>query len=301
VAVLQPNINQDIKWDPVYRNETMRILFDLSYQAKSEGAQLIVWPETATPFYLLEDAMERDMVETVVNDMNVALITGTVYREPRPQPLRGRDYSRYNAAVLMLPREGVVAKYAKIRLVPFGEHIPWEADVPAVMNALFEDSGDFTPGWGWDVWRGPGYDVGCFICFEIIFPDVSRAYTLKGADFLVNCTNEGWFGKTNEPYQALAAAVFRAVENRSWLVRAANTGVTCFIDPNGRVVRKSKIYLRNQLTDYVYPRRYLTFYTRHGDWFARLLAFVAAAVLVWTAAGAARSFWVSRRGRGGNQ
>jgi len=297
VSVLQPNIDQDVKWDPAYRDETMRILVDLSYEAKREGADLIIWPETATPFYLFEDAYYREMVDDVAADMDVYLLTGTVERKARPNIVRGQDHYRYNAAALISPARVVAGRYAKVRLVPFGEHIPWEANLPVITETLFADSGDFTPGPGWDVIRAAGYDFGCLICYEAVFPNISRAYAARGADFLVNITNEAWFGQTNAPYQTLASAVFRAVENRSWFVRAANTGVTCFIDPNGRVVRKSKIYIRNQLTDDVYRHRYLTFYARHGDWFAQLLAAAAALICGWTLFASGRRYWLSRRRR----
>jgi apolipoprotein N-acyltransferase len=300
VAVLQPNIDQDVKWDPEYRDQTIRVLVNLSYEAKREGATLIIWPETATPFYLFEDPFYRDLVYDVAADLSVDLLTGTVERDPRPNVVRGRDHYRYNAAALITPARDVAGRYAKVRLVPFGEHIPWEADAPAVTETLFANSGDFTPGPGWEVIRPPGYDFGCLICYEAVFPDISRAYSRGGADFLVNITNEAWFGRTNAPYQTLSSAVFRAVENRSWYVRAANTGVTCFIDPNGRVVRKSKIYIRNQLTDDVYRRQYLTFYARHGDWFA-YVAFAAAAIICgWTLFTVAKQYRLSRRRRTGH-
>lgn len=294
VSVLQPNIDQDVKWDPAYRDETMRILVDLSYEAKREGADLVVWPETATPFYLFEDSYYQEMVYDVAADMDVYLLTGTVERKPRPDIVRGWDHYRYNAAALITPARAVAGRYAKVRLVPFGEHIPWEADLPVITDTLFAESGDFTPGPGWEVIRSSDYDLGCLICYEAVFPDISRAYARRGADFLVNVTNEAWFGRTNAPYQTLASAVFRAVENRSWFVRSANTGVTCFIDPNGRVVRKSKIYVRNQLTDDVYPRQYLTFYARHGDWFAHVVAAAAALLCGWTLFTVGRTLWVSR-------
>jgi apolipoprotein N-acyltransferase len=300
VAVLQPNIDQDVKWDPEYRDQTIRVLVNLSYEAKREGATLIIWPETATPFYLFEDPFYRDLVYDVAADLSVDLLTGTVERDPRPNVVRGRDHYRYNAAALITPARDVAGRYAKVRLVPFGEHIPWEADAPAVTETLFANSGDFTPGPGWEVIRPPGYDFGCLICYEAVFPDISRAYARGGADFLVNITNEAWFGRTNAPYQTLSSAVFRAVENRTWYVRAANTGVTCFIDPNGRVVRKSKIYIRNQLTDDVYRRQYLTFYARHGDWFAYVVAAAAAIICGWTLFTVAKQYWLSRRRRTGH-
>ncbi len=297
VSVLQPNIDQDVKWDPAYRDQTIRVLVDLSYEAKREGAALIIWPETATPFYLFEDSFYREVVYDVAADLSVDLLTGTVERRPRANVVRRRDYYRYNAAALITPARTVAGRYAKVRLVPFGEHIPWEADVPAITDTLFANSGDFTPGPGWEVISPSRYDLGCLICYEAVFPDISRAYARRGADFLVNITNEAWFGRTNAPYQTLASAVFRAVENRSWFVRSANTGVTCFIDPNGRVVRKSKIYIRNQLTDDVYRRRYLTFYARCGDWFAHVVAAAAALICGWTLFSVARQYRLSRRRR----
>jgi apolipoprotein N-acyltransferase len=297
VSVLQPNIDQDVKWDPAYRDQTIRVLVDLSYEAKREGAALIIWPETATPFYLFEDPFYREVVYDAAADLSVDLLTGTVERRPRPDVVRGRDHYRYNAAVLITPARAVAGRYAKVHLVPFGEHIPWEANVPAITDTLFANSGDFTPGPGWEVIRSSRYDLGCLICYEAVFPDISRAYARRGADFLVNITNEAWFGRTNAPYQTLASAVFRAVENRSWFVRSANTGVTCFINPNGRVVRKSKIYICNQLTDDVYRRRYLTFYARYGDWFAYVVAAAAALICGWTLFSVARQYWLSRRRR----
>lgn len=297
VAVVQPNIDQDVKWDPAYRDETIRILTNLSYEAYREGAELVIWPETATPFYLFEDSYYRNKVYDLAEGLNVYILTGTVERKPRAGLIRGRDYDRFNAAALITPGRSVAGHYAKVHLVPFGEHIPWDADLPAVTETLFADSGDFAPGPGWEVMRGLKYDFGCSICYEAIFPDISRAYSRRGADFLVNITNEAWFGRTNAPYQTLSSAVFRAIENRSWFIRAANTGVTCFIDPNGRVVRKSKIYVRNQLTDDVYPRRYLTFYARYGDWFAYVVAAAAALLCGWTLLSYASAIWLLRRRR----
>ncbi|UCE27778.1 MAG: apolipoprotein N-acyltransferase, partial [Candidatus Coatesbacteria bacterium] len=117
------------------------------------------------------------------------------------------------------------------------------------------------------------------ICFESIFPDEVYQYSRLGTDFVVNITNEAWFGKSNEPYQHLAMSVFRAAENKTWLVRAANTGVTCFITPNGRVVRKSKIYTKVQLTDDVYPRSRTTVYARFPRVFPYLILMITGALI----------------------
>lgn len=294
VAAIQPNVDQDEKWDLAYRDTNFRTLVDKTYAARRDGAALIIWPETATPFYLLEDGYYRELVYDVAADTGADILTGSVERKKRAKVIRGRDYDRYNAAFLLSPDRRLLARYAKVRLVPFGEHIPWEQDIPAVTENLFAESGDFTPGPRYNVMKGRGYTLGCSICYEIVFSDIQRTLTARGAEFLVNLTNEAWFGKTNAPYQTLAAATYRAVENRRWLVRSANTGVTCFINPNGRIVRKSKIYIRNQLTDTVYRRRDMTFYARHGDWFGLAVAGAGALLSLYSLVTGVRVFLMSR-------
>lgn len=283
ISVLQGNISQDIKWDPYYRDMTMTIYRRLAADAITEGADLIIWPETSLPFYIKENTYYLDQIYDIAEDSGTYHVLGCLDKESRDYVLRERDYHVYNAAVLITPEREIVDRYEKVKLVPFGEHIPFMTDIPVITDALFEESGDFTTGHGDEIFETPYGDFGVYICFESIFPHIVTEYSRMGSDFMVSITNEGWFDKTNEPYQHLAMSVFRAAENKTWLVRSANTGVSCFISPNGRIVRESQIYTRTQLTDDIYPRTVTTFYARHDRLFPYLVMALALALIGYTA------------------
>jgi apolipoprotein N-acyltransferase len=280
VGLLQGNIDQAVKWDPVYRDKTMSIYRELAFDAARAGAEIIIWPETSTPFYVEENKFYLNQIFDIAESTGTYHLIGSLRHEPRDEVIRGRDYSVYNAAFLVSPDRKLVYGYDKVRLVPFGEHIPWKWDLPALAESLFADVGDFTRGSAPGVFETPQGKFGVYICFESIFPDAIYRYSRLDADFVVNITNEAWFGRSNEPYQHLAMSVFRAVENKTWLVRAANTGVTCFISPNGRIVRKSKIYTTVQLTDDVYPRSRTTLYARYPRAFPYLILAVTGALIL---------------------
>jgi len=279
VGLLQGNIDQAVKWDPAYRDETMSIYRGLAFDAARAGAELIIWPETSAPFYVEENDLYLNQIFDIAETTGTYHIVGSLRHEPRTEKIRGRDYDVYNSAFLITPDRRLVYGYDKVRLVPFGEHLPWKWDLPALSESLFADAGDFTRGSAPGVFETPNGKFGAYICFESIFPDCIYQYSRLGTDFVVNITNEAWFGKSNEPYQHLAMSVFRAVENKTWLVRAANTGVTCFITPNGRIVRKSKIYTTVQLTDDVYPRTRTTLYARFPRVFPYLILAVSGALI----------------------
>jgi apolipoprotein N-acyltransferase len=135
---------------------------------------------------------------------------------------------------------------------------------------------NYSPGTEFTVFEGPSFQFGTTICWENIFADLVRKFVKNGAQFIVNITNEAWFGKTAAPYQFVSMSVFRAVENRVYVVRCANTGVSCFIDPHGRIVDRLRdttgrdLYVQGVLTGTVIPSDYKTIYTRYGDWFVWL-------------------------------
>jgi apolipoprotein N-acyltransferase len=297
VGLLQGNIDQAVKWDPVYRDETMSIYRELAFDAARAGAKIIIWPETSTPFYIEENEFYLNQIFDVAESTGTYHLIGSLRHEPRDEVIRGRDYNVYNSAFLVSPDRKLVYGYDKVRLVPFGEHIPWKWNLPALAESLFADVGDFTRGSTPGVFETPQGKFGVYICFESIFPDAVYQYSRLDADFVVNITNEAWFGKSNEPYQHLAMSVFRAVENKTWLVRAANTGVTCFISPNGRVVRKSKIYTTVQLTDDVYPRSRTTLYARYPRVFPYLILAVTGALILGAAYHELRDFVRKREER----
>jgi apolipoprotein N-acyltransferase len=171
----------------------------------------------------------------------------------------------------MLGRDGELAlRYHKMRLVPFGEYVPLQPLLTLggrFAARLVSRAGEFTPGAQYSVGQVDGHGVSAFICYEAIFPDLVRAFRARGAELLVNVTNDAWYGTTSAPYQHLAMAAFRAVENGVWLVRAANTGITAAVDPRGRVVERTALFERTLLVRDVPMLAGGTFYSRHGDVF----------------------------------
>ena len=174
----------------------------------------------------------------------------------------------------------------KIHLLPFGEYLPAKGSIPWRMIGVKPVQG-YTPGKEFTVLELPPYRFGAPICWENIFPYIVRNFVKNGAQFIINITNAAYFGRTAAPYQVLSMAVFRAVENRVYLARAANIGISCIIDPFGRVVDRVKnekgedIFVRGVLTGTIIPQDSKTFYTRYGDVFAWLcVAVVSIFVLI---------------------
>jgi apolipoprotein N-acyltransferase len=161
----------------------------------------------------------------------------------------------------------VVGKYDKIHLVPFGEYVPLQ-DLLFFIGSLGEGIGDFKSGKEIFNFSLPQGKFGVLICFEIIFPDLSRRFVKEGANFLVTITNDAWFGRTSAPYQHFSIATLRAVENRVFVARAANTGITGFIDPKGKIVKQGGIFTEEAMNGMIRLSSRKTFYTLYGDVFA---------------------------------
>jgi apolipoprotein N-acyltransferase len=279
VAIVQGDIDQSVKWDPRYQGETVRIYEALSREAAPFHPDLILWPETAVPFFFQEASDLASRVSAVPRSLKATLIFGSpAYRmtEGGPQYL--------NRAYRISPEGEVSGYYDKIHLVPFGEYVPLKS-LLFFVNRLVPAAGDFAAGETLAPLSGQGLSAGVLICFEVLFPGLSRGQVKKGADLLVNLTNDAWFGKTSAPYQHLAIAVFRAVENRTPMVRAANTGISAFIRPTGEITRKTGIFRKELLKGEVtLVKRPLGFYTRHGDLFALSLSLLSAiqiGLLLW--------------------
>jgi apolipoprotein N-acyltransferase len=195
----------------------------------------------------------------------------------------------YNAALLVSPT-GETQLYRKVHLVPFGEYIPLRHSFP-LFAAIAGNwvPGDFAPGTEYTVFnlRNGNVHVAPLICFEDTIGDLTRQFVLRGANLLVNITNDGWFMHSTASQQHLANAIFRCVENRRPMVRAANTGVTCFVNESGRVTQRLQDDIGSTFTEGVLtgvtnlPRDpELTFYTRHGEWFAECCAGITALAIV---------------------
>ena len=241
VAVVQGNILQDEKWSRARKQETVTTYARLSRQAVAgQAIDLLVWPETALPFYPQQDPLVRQ-IQQLVRQENVYLLTGApTYRIQQDQAEAHPHY--YNSALLFSPNGRVIDGYAKQHLVPFGEYVPLKK-ILFFLAPLVENSGDFSSGASArPLVLGDQLRLGVLICFESIFPDIARTEVREGANLLVNLTNDAWYGRTSAPYQSLAMAVFRAVENRRSLVRAANTGISALVEPGGRIIASTAIF-----------------------------------------------------------
>jgi apolipoprotein N-acyltransferase len=263
VALVQGNVEQDQKWDPAYQGETLARYRELTAAAAAERPDLVVWPETATPFFFQEPGPLRESVLALAEDHDVHLLFGSpAYR----QDPRGR-LEELNRAYLVSPAGRELGTYDKMQLVPFGEYVPF-ATVLFFVDRIVHAVGTIAPGIVPTVFTVPGARFGVLICYEGIFPALSRRFVADGADVLVNVTNDAWYGRTSAPHQHLAQATLRAVENRVPLVRAANTGISAVVDPDGRVRWASPLFEPVWHVDEVAWPGMRTFYTRFGDVFA---------------------------------
>jgi apolipoprotein N-acyltransferase len=184
----------------------------------------------------------------------------------------------YNAATVFAPDGALLGRYAKIHLVPWGEYIPFQSFF-SFAHGITHNAGRFTHGWRRSVFRVKGHRYGIFICYESIFADEIRQFALNGAEVLVNISDDGWYGDTSAPWQHLNMARMRAIENRRWLLRDTNTGVTAAIDPYGRLTQSAPRHVFTSLAVQYGSRDDLTFYTRYGDVFALACGILSIAML----------------------
>jgi apolipoprotein N-acyltransferase len=280
VAVLQGNIEQDLKWDDASREAIFSIYRNLTLEAAASGVELIVWPEAATPFFFANDRLFHARQLGLAQEAGQALLFGS----PTYVRDNGRD-AMYNSAFLVGPEMTVLGRYDKIHLVPFGEYIPLRR-LLFFLDKLVAGIGDFRSGAAYTVMSIPQGRFGVLICFEGIFPDLVRHFVRDGAQFLVNITNDAWFGYSPASYQHLSMVVFRAVENRLPIVRAANTGISAVIDATGRLGEQTDLFVRTWIKARITPAAGgMTFYTRWGDVFAYGCMLVTAGALGWGVVG----------------
>ena len=279
IAVVQPNIPPEVKWKD---QNGVRISFEtlerITREASCYAPDLVVWPETATPCYLRLRTGYRRIVQGLSDSLGVPILTGA--------PDRDMDTREaYNSAFLFSPGETTLQRYSKIHLVPISERVPFRDALPFLGRIKWEvlETGDwgqafFSRGKEWTVFRHPKGAFSVLICFESIFPDLVRKFVRRGARFLVNITNDAWFGRSSAPYQHARAVVFRAVENRIAIARSANTGVSMFVDPYGRTFQTTGIFHPALLIGSLPLRTEETFYTRYGNLFS--LGCIVTSVLV---------------------
>jgi apolipoprotein N-acyltransferase len=282
ISVVQGNIEQDKKWDPAYQAETFGVYTRLSREAFKDHPDLVLWPETATPFYFnagstVDSAMTGALV-SFVKQNKVPLLFGSPTYEVKPnRAIYGR-----NSAFLLTADGQVDGVYHKIHLVPFGEYVPLKS-VLFFVEKMVQAIGDFQAGDTYTVMAIPHQKsktlVSTVICYEIIFPDLVRRFVDQGATVITTITNDAWFGRTAAPFQHFSMAVFRAVENRVPVARAANTGISGFIDAKGNILSTSSIFTEARLTHTLTPGFEKSFYTRRGDLFSYACVFITLLLL----------------------
>ena len=279
VALVQPSIPQTMIWDDRASDQRFRQLLDLSVAALATRPDLLVWPEAAVPKLLCYDREVFEPITNLVQTHKVWMICGADDLDPRPAaPGRAVEPDYFNSSFLISPRGELVATYRKRKLVIFGEYVPLVAWLPFLKH-LTPITGGFTEGKGPVpfVARDLGLRAATLICFEDIFPHTARESAGPDIDFLLNLTNDGWFGEGAAQWQQAASSVFRAIENDLPLVRCANNGLTCWVDARGGMHEvyfgdSGDIYGRGFKTALIPLRphdasRPSTFYHRHGDWF----------------------------------
>ena len=291
IAVVQGNIPQESKWDPGYAEEIIKTYSDLTRDVSTDKPDMVIWPETAYP-YLITEPYEVNEVGTLASETGVPILAGAVLKE-------GSDY--FNSAIFFTGDGKKPRRYDKTHLVPFGEYIPAEEYLFPIRDYINKPIGNFAKSNERTLFslrssialiRPDGsvmrttnfYKFGVMICFEDIFPYIARDFTLKGANLLVNITNDAWFGDTAAPEQHVQASVFRAIENRVPVVRAANTGVSCFIDFTGRVLFRiarggKDTFIRAVEIGSVRVSSVRSFYTQNGDLFVFFCGFMVVFIL----------------------
>jgi apolipoprotein N-acyltransferase len=272
-VLLQPNVSETEQWTGNSLEQAERELALLSLKAALSSTRppaLVVWPEVPAPFYYDEDPQFRNRINQLARAAGASLLVGVVARTPHGAPL--------NSAVLVSPQGLPLTRYDKIKLVPFGEFVPWP--LGGLAKHISTEVGDFQSGTEVVVSPVGAHKIGTFICYESVFPHLVRQFAARGAAVLFNISNDGWFGRSAAREQHLRIVRMRAAENRRWILRSTNDGITAAVDPAGRVRTALPSYVRGAL-----PARFSfvedqTFYTQHGDWFAVSCALLSIGLLL---------------------
>jgi apolipoprotein N-acyltransferase len=298
VAMVQGNVDPYQKWEAEFVEQNFQIFERLSRQAATTNPEVVIWPETATPTWLLHRSADLRRVRNLAFEMKAPILTGI----PDYKWLNEKEYRTFNAAALIYGDGRSIPTYAKMHLVPFGERVPYEDAFPFFkkwLSKLELGEGNFSPGSKIEIFdlippatngqvgSEPEKHLAAVICFESIFPELVSEFVKAGANLLVVITNDAWFGRPTVPwwlcggiYQHAQIAVFRAIENRISIARCANTGVTMTIDPFGRIRQQTPIFEEAVLADALPLRQEITFFSRHGNVFAQAVSVVVVGLVM---------------------
>lgn len=273
VALLQVNLDPERVKDRAYKEEITPIIAEMILETEAENPDLLIMPESALPGFLSRETEYKAFLKELSQKINTPILTGAT----RYEYSKGK-FKYYNSALLFRP-EGGVAHYDKLHPVPFSERLPYDDVIPWAQRVQL-GQGFYSPGNEFKIFDLDGASFSVLICFESIFPRLARRFVKDGANFLVNITNDSWFGRTPGPYQHAQMAVIRSVENRVSIARCGNTGVSMLIDPYGRVSEVTEMFTRKLIIgDLPIIRDNTTLYGQWGEWFS-ICSLIVSAILL---------------------
>jgi apolipoprotein N-acyltransferase len=279
VAIVQPSIHQTKKWSREYFDSVMAQTWNLFETLEPDSVDLILFPETAIPDYITARFTETEFLENYAQKNNSAIVIGALNRIWNQESKnKKRKFNLYNSAFLFGFGEPV-PEYRKMHLVPFSEKVPFNNIFP-IINYVDLGSGEFSPGDSLSIWQ-PG-NFSPLICYEAIYGKILRDAKRKGAKFIANITNDGWFYKSIAPYQHFNLVRSHAVENGIGVMRAANTGISAFILPNGKILEKTELFEQRIIVQNIPLETHFTLYFAIGD-YIELVLFVFSLVMVFVA------------------
>jgi apolipoprotein N-acyltransferase len=259
--VVQPNIPEEEQWTEASLARMERRLIELSIP--KSVVDFVVWPEDPAPIYDTDPGLPK-----IAAAAHAAFLAGAVSRAPDNAPM--------NSALLFSPEGRFISRYDKVNLVPFGEFVPWPFEL--IVRKVSSEAGDFRAGTKAVV----ADRVGTFICYESVFPTYIRRFARDGAQVLFNISNDAWFGKSAARFQHFEIVRMRALENRRWIVRSTNNGISAAIDPAGRVTRELPPFREaTAILGFNYEPS-TTFYTRNGDWLIWLCVVICVPAMITT-------------------
>lgn len=277
VGLIQGNIPQEEKWDAARAPAIFERYLQMTREAAAKGADFILWPESATPFYFDEDPLRAENVRRTVREIDTPLLFGTDEIE------RGDPARYYNSAFMLDSSGATAAVYRKMYLVPFGEYVPF-GTLLTFVGPLIDAVSAFSPGARVTMMPVDGHMISTAICYEVVYPHLIRDAVLQGSELLTTITNDAWYGETSAPFQHFELAAMRAIEQGRYLARAANTGISGIIDPYGRVLARTPLVETTTVIGEVRFLQERTVYATIGDLPAQLavlLTLLAVGTALW--------------------
>lgn len=265
ISLLQPDINQDVvEWSDNFRENTLNIYKEMILKLKNEKPDIIVWPETGYPGVLNYEPWRAKEISSWLKG------PWHIIGSDKMEIIKDKENNYYNTAFLIDEKGDIKGEYSKYHLVPFGEYVPLQNVFPFIKKVVrrYGYTG-FTPGNKIEPVIYKDIKIGTLICYDSLFPEISREFVKKGALFLVHISYETWYGKTPASAQIFQNTVLRAIENEVPLVRCVASGISGFVDCDGKIYLKSKLFVRESLTGKILIKENhtLSFYTKYGEWF----------------------------------